>query len=30
LRTRQLISPTRFARHDIGEDSVGMTIWLEK
>jgi ubiquinone/menaquinone biosynthesis C-methylase UbiE len=27
---RQLVSQTRFARHDIREDSVGMTIWLEK
>jgi ubiquinone/menaquinone biosynthesis C-methylase UbiE len=27
---RQLVSPTRFARHDIREDTVGMTIWLEK
>ena len=27
---RQLISQTRFARHDIREDVVGMTIWLEK
>ena len=27
---RQLISQTRFARHDIRGDVVGMTIWLEK
>ena len=27
---RQLVSQTRFARHDIREDAVGMTIWLEK
>ena len=27
---RQLVSQTRFARHDIREDTVGMTIWLEK
>jgi len=27
---RQLVSQTRFARHDIRDDAVGMTIWLEK
>jgi ubiquinone/menaquinone biosynthesis C-methylase UbiE len=27
---RQLIAQTRFAQHNIREDSVGMTIWLEK
>jgi ubiquinone/menaquinone biosynthesis C-methylase UbiE len=27
---RQFILQTSFARHDICEDSVGMTIWLEK
>lgn len=27
---RQLISQTSFVRHDIREDSVGMTLWLEK
>jgi ubiquinone/menaquinone biosynthesis C-methylase UbiE len=27
---RQLISQTSFVRHDIREDAVGMTIWLEK
>lgn len=27
---RQFISQTSFVRHDIREDAVGMTIWLEK